>query len=122
MKKTVCVTREIRKRRKSLFTIIFYISLIYYMIWLVLSIIFAIKGVDSGWAMPAMSNGELVYGWEAFNSGIVIGILATSAFFWWIPLYQIIYLAVMLVKKVVEKHRQKKAEQKIVNVNLNMVK
>lgn len=107
MEKTVCVTGEIKKRRKSLFTIIFYISLIYYLIWPVISIIFAIKGIDSGWAMPAMSSGELVYGWEAFNSGIVIGILATGTFFWWIPLYQIIYLAVMLVKKIVKKRGQK---------------
>lgn len=107
MEKTVCVTDEVKKPGKSLFTIIFYISLVYYLIWPVISIIFAIKGIDSGWAMPAMSSGELVYGWEAFNSGIVIGILATGTFFWWIPLYQIIYLAVMLVKKIVKKRGQK---------------
>ncbi len=23
-------------------------------------------GIDSGWAMPAMSNGDLMYGFEAF--------------------------------------------------------
>lgn len=111
MEKTVCVTGENNKRKKSLFTIIFYISLVYYLIWPVISIIFAIKGIDSGWAMPAMSSGELDYGWEAFCSGIVIGILATGTFFWWIPLYQIIYLAVMLVKMIVKKRGQKKQDK-----------
>ena len=81
------------------------------MIWLVISIILAIIGVDSGWAMPAMSSGELDYGWEAFQSGIAIGLLATAEYFWWIPLYQIVYLIVMLVKKIVKKCRQKNQDK-----------
>lgn len=113
MKKRVCATGETKKCRKSLFTIIFCISLIYYMILLVFSISCAIKGIDPGWCMPAWSNGEsFVYGWDAFTHGIAISILATGTFFWWIPLYQIIYLFVMLVKKVTEKCRQKKSRTK----------
>lgn len=104
-------TADTKKQEKSVSTIIFFISLFYYVIWLVISIILAIIGVDSGWAMPAMSNGELDYGWEAFRSGIAIGILATAAFFWWIPLYQIVYLIVMLIKKIVKKCRQKNQDK-----------
>ena len=104
-------TSDTKKSEKSVFTIIFFISLLYYVIWLVISIILAIIGVDSGWAMPAMSSGELDYGWEAFQSGIAIGLLATAEYFWWIPLYQIVYLIVMLVKKIVKKCRQKNQEK-----------
>ena len=35
--------------------------------------------------MPAMSNGDLMYGFEAFFSGIMIGLLYTIELFWFIP-------------------------------------
>lgn len=100
-------TADTKSPKNSVFTTIFFISLFYYVIWLVISIILAIIGVDSGWAMPAMSNGELDYGWEAFQSGIAIGLIATAVYFWLIPLYQIIYLIVMIVKKCRQKNQDK---------------
>ena len=42
--------------------------------------------------MPATSNGDLMYGFEAFFSGIITGILYTIELFWFISLYQVIYL------------------------------
>ena len=107
MKKKDCGTAETNKSKISVFTILFYFSLLHYVIWLFISIILAINGVDSGWAMPAMSDGELMYGWSAFWSGIVIGFLVTVEYFWWIPLYQIIFMIVMLVKKITNKCKQK---------------
>ena len=34
----------------------------------------------------------MMYGFEAFFSGIIIGVLYTIELFWFIPLYQVIYL------------------------------
>lgn len=85
------------KNNKSIFKTIFSISLLYYLLWIVISIYWSFKGIDSGWAMPAMSNGDLMYGFDAFSSGIFIGILYTIQVFWFIPLYQIIYIICSLV-------------------------
>ena len=56
------------EKRKTLLKIIFLISLLYYIFWIVLSVFLSFKGVDSGWAMPAMSNHDLMYGFDAFSS------------------------------------------------------
>ena len=107
MKKKDRGTAKNDKSKISVFTILFYFSLLHYVIWLFISVILAINGVDSGWAMPAMSKGKLMYGWSAFWSGIVIGFLTTAKYFWWIPIYQIIFIIVMLVKKITNKSKQK---------------
>lgn len=60
-------------------------------------------GIDSGWAMPAMSNGDLMYGFKAFFSGIIIGILYTIELFWFIPLYQVIYLIYSIINYLIKK-------------------
>lgn len=85
-------------KRISILKFIFLISLLYYVFWIILSIYFFFHGVDSGWAMPAMSNGNLMYGFEAFFSGIIIGVLYTIELFWFIPLYQVIYLIYSIIK------------------------
>ena len=84
-------------KRNSVFKIIFLISLLYYICWIVWSIFLSFKGIDSGWAMPAMSNHNLMYGIDAFFSGIVIGLLYTIQFFWFIPLYQVIYIVCKII-------------------------
>ena len=85
-------------KRISILKFIFLISLLYYVFWIILSIYFFFHGIDSGWAMPAMSNGDLIYGFEAFFSGIIIGVLYTIELFWFIPLYQVIYLIYSIIK------------------------
>lgn len=85
------------EKRKSFLKIIFLISLLYYIFWIVLSVFLSFKGVDSGWAMPAMSNHDLMYGFDAFSSGIIIGLLFTIQFFWFIPLYQAIYIICSII-------------------------
>ena len=89
---------EVKNNEKnSFFKIIFLISLLYYIWWIALSVFFSFKGIDSGWAMPAMSNHELIYGVDAFFSGIVIGLLYTIQVFWVIPLYQAIYIMFSII-------------------------
>lgn len=99
MKKT-----EAKNNKKiSFFKIIFLISLLYYIWWIVLSFYFCFKGIDSGWAMPAMSNHDLIYGTEAFFSGIIIGLGCTIQIFWFIPLYQVIYIVCSIINYFVKK-------------------
>jgi len=84
-------------KRKNLKKLIFKISLLYYVFWFVFSIYLSFKGINHGWAMPAMSNGDLIYGFDAFSSGIIIGLLYTIQFFWFIPLYQAIYIICSII-------------------------
>ena len=87
-------------------TILFFISLLYYGLWLIYALGCAIFGIDSGWAMPAMSDGSKDYGLEGFCSGIAIGILYTVEKFWFIPLYQILYLISAGILKIVKKAKR----------------
>ena len=69
------------EKRKTLLKIIFLISLLYYIFWIVLSVFLSFKVVDSGWAISVLSNHDLMYGFDAFSSGIIIGLLYTIQFF-----------------------------------------
>ena len=84
-------------KKISVSKIIFLISLLYYICWIAWSIFLSFNGINSGWAMPAMSNHELMYGVDAFFSGIVIGLLYTIEVFWVIPLYQAIYIMFIII-------------------------
>ena len=87
-------------------TILFFISLLYYGFWLIYALYCAIAGIDSGWAMPAMSDGSKDYGFEGFCSGIAIGILYTVEKFWFIPLYQLLYLISAGILKIIKKAKK----------------
>ena len=93
----------IKNKRISILKFIFLISLLYYICWIIWSIYLFFHGIDSGWAMPAFSNGDLMYGFEAFFSGIIIGILYTIELFWFIPLYQVIYLIYSIINYLIKK-------------------
>ena len=95
-----------KKKLKIIFRILFWLSLFYYVFWLLYAVRLFFDGIDSGWAMPAMSNGEKVYGAEAFASGIAIGLLATAEYFWWIPLYQVIYLIAAVIRKIIGRRKK----------------
>ncbi|HBI86210.1 MAG TPA: hypothetical protein DDX71_08030 [Ruminococcus sp.] len=96
-----------KKKLKIIFRILFWLSLFYYVFWLLYAVRLFFDGIDSGWAMPAMSNGEKVYGAEAFASGIAIGLLAMEEYFlWWIPLYQAVYLVVCIIRKIISRRKK----------------
>ncbi|SDA17585.1 hypothetical protein SAMN02910447_01340 [Ruminococcus sp. YE71] len=82
---------------------IFLISLLYYVGLLGYAVYCSHAGVDSGWAMPAMSDGSKDYGIEAFCSGIAIGIIFTAERFLFIPIYQAIYLIVCGIGKLINR-------------------
>ena len=86
---------------KSFFKAIFLLTLLYYAAWIVFALVSMITGIDSGWAMPAMSNGEKDYGVDAFFSAFGLGVFVTVMRFWFIPLYDVIYLIGSGIAKLV---------------------
>ncbi len=88
-------------------TIIFCISLCYYLAWIVYGIYLSVNGVDEGWLIPSLSSGEIVYGVKAFEEAIGMCIVYTVMRYWFIPLYQAIYLITFIVEKILKKKKQK---------------
>ena len=83
---------ETGEKKISVFKVLFLISLLYYAVWIVIAVVSMFVGVNTDWAAPALSDGELDYGFEAFEGMLEIGVLKTLFYFWFIPLYQICYL------------------------------
>lgn len=73
---------------KRIFQFLFLLSLLYEAYWLIQIIQAAFWGVDSGWAMPAMSNHEMIYGPEASYNMFIIGLLYTAECCPWLPAFQ----------------------------------
>lgn len=101
-----------KKKTISKLKIIFLVSLVYYLFWLVLAIYFSFKGVNYnfGLSLPASST-KIEYGLSAFKDTIVIGALYTIFYFWFIPLFQILYIIYACVKKKKQTNKVSKIEQ-----------
>ena len=96
------------KTKKMTFArLLFLISLLYYAFWIVFAIGSAVFGIDSGWAMPAMSSGEKDYGIEGYFSALGLGIFVTATMFWYVPLYQVIYLLAAGIRKIIGRWKEK---------------
>ena len=85
----------------TILTWIFRISLGYYVCWLLLGVISAIFGIDSGFAAPALGNGKKDYGLDGFKDGITAGLLLTLMGGWVVIAYQILYLIIWAVLKII---------------------
>lgn len=57
-------------------------------------------GIDSGWAMPAMSNHEIEYGWEAIQSYVIVIVWRFFMIYALILIFQVSYIIVKLIKKI----------------------
>ena len=91
---------------KSFFKVLFLLTLLYYAAWIVFALVSMITGIDSGWAMPAMSSGEKDYGPEAFSAALGLGIFVTAMRFWFIPLYDAVYLIGSGIAKLVSRAKK----------------
>ncbi len=97
----------------TFFNVIFKLSFIYYLIWLIISIKYSIVGISSeyvGVHIESLCNHEheMYYGSDGFFAGIQNFILFTIFFYWYVPLYQIIYLLVSFINKFIKKIKNKK--------------
>ena len=95
------------KKPMSICRLLFFISLGYYVIWLLYALYCAVFGIDSGWLIPSLSNHEKNYGMEGFSDGLGVAMITTVYRFWFIPLYQIIYLITAGIRRLKNKLRDK---------------
>lgn len=92
-----------KKRIESLLFILFLISFLYYIFWLGYCMMLYRNGADPGWAAPALGDGTIVYGWEAFGIGTGTFLFFTCTYGWFVPLYQLIYAIVRFIRRKKQK-------------------
>lgn len=81
------------------FKYIFILSLLYYFVWLIISIKYSITGISSeyvGIHIESLCNHihTTYYGLDGFMAGIENCYIYTIFLFWFIPLYQVIYIII----------------------------
>lgn len=87
----------------SKISIVFYISLLIYPITFCIALYLGLfVGIDHGWVMPAWSDHELMYGWEAIWSYIIIIVWKFSFLYIFILIFQVGYLIIRLIKKLIK--------------------
>lgn len=98
----------------SIFKFIFRISFLYYIYWFIVSLIYSIVGISSeyvGVHIESLCNHihTTYYGLEGFIAGIENCMIYTLFIFWFIPLYQVIYIIVnsIYIRKKVKKSDKK---------------
>ncbi len=80
---------------------VFKASLLIYLITFFIALFCGmVIGIDSGWAMPAMSNHEIMYGWEAIMSYIILIVWQFFIIFALIFIFQVSYIAIKIVSKI----------------------
>ena len=92
----------------SFFKVIFRLSILYYIFWLIISIKYSITGISSeyvGVHIESLCNHihTTYYGFKGFCAGIENCIIYTLFMFWFIPLYQVIYIIINIVNFIREK-------------------
>lgn len=88
------------KNSTKIINIIFYLSLLIYPITFAVALYLGMfVGIDHGWAMPAWSDNELMYGWEAVWSYLIIIVWSFSFLYISILIFQIGYFIYKIIKK-----------------------
>ena len=92
--------------------IIFFVSLLEYIGWLIKAIRVYSQGIDTNWFIPSLGKSEIVYGWDAIDQ--VWGQLVISSFIVWpLRIFQVIMLIVLvinLIKKIKTHNIQQNTE------------
>lgn len=97
----------------SIFKFIFVLSLLYYIFWLIVSIKYSITGISSeyvGIHIESLCNHihTKYYGFKGFCAGIENCIIYTLFMFWFIPLYQALYIIINIVHCIRKKLKNTK--------------
>ena len=89
------------KNAMNRISIIFKISLLIYPITFVIAVFLGtVYGIDSGWAMPAWSDGELMYGWDAIWSYLILVVWRFAIVYAFVLIFQVSYIIGALVAKI----------------------
>ncbi len=94
---------------KKIAGILFILSLLYYVFWLVYAGITFFTGTEERLVFFGETPEEL-HGWDAFSETFSIGVLLTCIYFWFVPLYQALYLICVIVGKIVKSKKKKAAD------------
>lgn len=87
-------------KKSNILKKVFMFSLLVYPLTLVIAIFCGmVLGIDSGWAMPAMSNHEKMYGWDAVVSYLILMIWGLAFIYIPILVFQVVYLICRLIKR-----------------------
>lgn len=89
------------KNTSSTISKVFKISLLIYPITFSIAIFCGIViGIDSGWPMPAMSNHEIMYGWDAILSYMIVIVWRFFVIYALILIFQVGYIIVRIIQKI----------------------
>ncbi|MBQ8826509.1 MAG: hypothetical protein IJ007_05410 [Oscillospiraceae bacterium] len=92
------------KNADKIISKVFKASLLIYPITFLIAVFLGLfVGIDSGWAMPAMSDHELMYGWDAIWSYIIIIVWGFSVIYGLILIFQAGYIISRLALKIKNK-------------------
>ena len=96
--------QKVKDKIHSILKFIFVLSLLYYIFWLIVSIKYSSTGISSeyvGIHIESLCNHihTMYYGFEGFGAGIENCIIYTLFIFWFIPLYQAIYIIITIVNR-----------------------
>ncbi len=99
---------EKKNKKTFVFKFIFRLSLLYYAYWIIVSIMYSITGISSehvGVHIESLCNHihTTYYGLDGFMAGITNFFIFTIFLFWFIPLYQVIYIIVNIVNNIIKK-------------------
>lgn len=89
------------KKTSSIMSKVFKASLLIYPLTFVIALFCGtVIGMDLGWAMPAMSNHEIVYGWGTIMSYMFLIVWRFIIIYALIFIFQVGYIIVRLIAKV----------------------
>ncbi|MBR4110424.1 MAG: hypothetical protein IKK43_01870 [Clostridia bacterium] len=105
--------KEKNSKIHSFFKFIFKLSFLYYIFWLIVSIKYSITGISSeyvGIHIESLCNHihTTYYGFEGFCAGIENCIIYTLFVYWFIPLYQVVYIIINIVNSIIKKVKNAK--------------
>ncbi len=102
--------QEIRNKVKkhNVIKLLFRISFLYYIVWIIQLMVWGIFGVSEEYVGIHIESlcdhiHTTLYGIEAISNGLVNFIVYTFFYFWYIPLFQIIYIIVKIIIKIKNK-------------------
>lgn len=105
--KNVLTNKQGKKIINRITYAIFILSQTYWLYWICISIDNFVHGINLGWMFPALANpNHIVYGFDTIEESIGMAIIVT--FFSpliLIPIYQIAFLIVTLIRIIKKKKR-----------------
>ncbi len=103
------------KDKNRIINKVFWISLLIYPVTFAVAVYLGtVVGIDRGWAMPAWSDGELMYGWDAIWSYLILIVWGFSIIYGAVFVFQIGYLIFAVIQKIKNKGKNEVEHEKTI--------